>query len=92
MSDGADGKSPCPCIADGIAIATGASAGQNTLTIAPDKAPGVVMRAVIRHRKTNEAVEYAITEAWLPKILGGTGNSIQRDATTRPGRRRTCSR
>jgi formylmethanofuran dehydrogenase subunit E len=63
-------KSPCPCIADGIAIATGASAGQNTLVIAPAKVPGVVMRAVIRHRKTGEAVEYTITEAWLSKILG----------------------
>jgi formylmethanofuran dehydrogenase subunit E len=63
-------KSPCPCIADGIAIAVGASAGQNTLTIAPGKVPGVVMRAVVRHRKTGEAVEYTVTEEWLPRILG----------------------
>ena len=31
--------SPCACFADGIAIATHASVGQRTLTIAPEKAP-----------------------------------------------------
>jgi formylmethanofuran dehydrogenase subunit E len=33
-------KSPCACFADGIAIATYASVGQRTLTIAQEKAPG----------------------------------------------------
>jgi formylmethanofuran dehydrogenase subunit E len=60
---------PCPCIADGIALAVGASAGQNTLGIMPQKEKGVVMRAIIKHRKTGEALEYTITEEWLPKIL-----------------------
>ena len=32
-------KSPCACFADGIAIATYASAGQRTLIIASEKAP-----------------------------------------------------
>src|SRR3984893_10697412 len=31
--------SPCACFADGVAIATYASVGQRTLTIAPEKAP-----------------------------------------------------
>jgi len=60
---------PCPCIADGIALAVGASAGQNTLGIMPQKEKGVVMRAIIKHRKSGEGLEYVITEEWLPKIL-----------------------
>ena len=32
-------KAPCACVADGIAIATVASAGQRTLQIAAEKAP-----------------------------------------------------
>src|SRR5437588_5941557 len=35
--DGA--QAPCACFADGIAIATLASVGQRSLTIAPEKAP-----------------------------------------------------
>lgn len=44
-------KSPCPCPADGIAIATMASVGQNTLHVAPEKAPEHMMGvAVIRNK------------------------------------------
>src|SRR5262245_8901591 len=32
-------KAPCPCIADGVMLATAASPGQGTLVIAPEKAP-----------------------------------------------------
>src|SRR5215813_7951498 len=32
-------KAPCPCIADGVMLATNASPGQGTLVIAPEKAP-----------------------------------------------------
>ena len=43
--------SPCACFADGIAIATYASIGQRTLTIAPEKAPtGTAAVIVIRPR------------------------------------------
>jgi hypothetical protein len=35
----------------------------------PEKGKGVVMRAIIKHRKTGEALEYTIPEEWLPKIL-----------------------
>jgi FmdE, Molybdenum formylmethanofuran dehydrogenase operon len=64
-------KPPCPCIADGIMIATQASPGQGTLQIAPEKAPaGLMAVAIIRNKKTGEAIRYAITDAWLPKILG----------------------
>jgi formylmethanofuran dehydrogenase subunit E len=64
-------KPPCPCVADGIMIATQASPGQGTLQIAPEKAPaGLMAVAIIRNKKTGEAVRYAIADAWLPKILG----------------------
>jgi formylmethanofuran dehydrogenase subunit E len=63
-------KPPCPCIADGVMLATGASPGQGTLQIAPDKAPpGTMAIIVIRNRKTGEGLKYTIADAWLPKIL-----------------------
>jgi len=61
---------PCPCVADGVMIATHASPGQGTLQIAPEKAPdGMMAVIVIKNRKTGEALRYSITDEWLPKIL-----------------------
>jgi len=62
-------KVPCACIADGIMIATTASPGQRTLSIAADKAPeGAMGVVVIRHRKTAAAVRYTIPERWLLQL------------------------
>ena len=62
-------KAPCPCIADGIMIATQASPGQGTLQIASEKAPtGVLALAIIRNRKTGEGLRYTISDEWLPKV------------------------
>jgi formylmethanofuran dehydrogenase subunit E len=64
-------KAPCPCIADGILIATQASPGQGTLQVALEKAPaGLLAVAVLRNRKTGEGVRYTIRDEWLPQILG----------------------
>ncbi len=64
-------KPPCPCIADGVMIATQASPGQGTLQISLDKAPdGDMAVIVIKNRKTGEGLKYTITDDWLPKILG----------------------
>jgi formylmethanofuran dehydrogenase subunit E len=64
-------KPPCPCIADGILIATQASPGQGTLQIAAEKAPpGMMAVVVIRNRKTGEGLRYTVADEWLPKILG----------------------
>jgi formylmethanofuran dehydrogenase subunit E len=64
-------KPPCPCIVDGVMIATQASPGQGTLQMAADKAPpGLLAMIIIRNRKTGEALRYTITDDWLPKILG----------------------
>jgi formylmethanofuran dehydrogenase subunit E len=64
-------KPPCPCVADGIMIATQASPGQGTLQMASEKAPlGSMAMIVIRNRKTGEALKYSISDEWLPTILG----------------------
>jgi formylmethanofuran dehydrogenase subunit E len=63
-------KAPCPCIADGIMIATQASPGQGTLAVAPEKAPSSLLGvALIRNRKTGGGFRYSIREEWLPKVL-----------------------
>ena len=62
-------KAPCPCIADGIMLATQASPGQGTLQIASEKAPaGFLAVAIIRNRKTGEGLRYAVSEQWMPKV------------------------
>jgi formylmethanofuran dehydrogenase subunit E len=61
--------SPCACFADGIAIATYASVGQRTLTIAPEKAPpGKAAVIVIRPRRGGAGLKYAIPMSALAKL------------------------
>jgi formylmethanofuran dehydrogenase subunit E len=63
-------KAPCPCIADGVMLATNASPGQGTLVIAPEKAPaGMLAVVVVRNRKTGEGFRYTVADAWLSKVL-----------------------
>jgi len=66
-------KSPCACFADGIAIATYASAGQRTLTIASEKSPdGTIAVAVIRPRKgVQQGLDAGARP--LPGTAGGEG-------------------
>jgi formylmethanofuran dehydrogenase subunit E len=64
-------KAPCPCVVDGVMLAVQASPGQGTVQVAPEKAPaGLIAVVVIRNRKTGEALRYAISDDWLPKMLG----------------------
>jgi len=65
--DGAE--APCACFADGIAIATTASVGQRSLTVAAEKAPpGMAAVAVIRPRKGGPGLRYAIPMASLKRL------------------------
>jgi hypothetical protein len=62
-------NAPCPCIADGIMIATNTSPGQGTLQVAAEKAPaGLLGMAVIRDRRTGAGLRYSIAQSWLPRI------------------------
>ena len=61
--------SPCACFADGVAIATYASIGQRTLTVAPEKAPaGAAAVIVIRLRQGGAGFKYTIPAAALAKL------------------------
>ena len=63
-------KAPCPCIVDGIMLATTASPGQGTLQVAPGKAPaGALGVAIIRNKKTGEAVKYTVADDWLGRLI-----------------------
>src|SRR5258708_30134113 len=56
-------KSPCPCIADGVMLATQASPGQGTLQVAPEKAPaGLLALVVVRDRKSGAGVSYTVAD------------------------------
>ena len=62
-------KPPCPCIADGVMIATQASPGQGTLQTSSERAPeGMLAVIVIRNRKSGDGLRYTISDEWLPKI------------------------
>ncbi len=54
-------QAPCPCVVDGILVATSASPGQQSLRVASEPAgSGEFGRAVIRHKTTGATVEYSI--------------------------------
>jgi len=61
--------SPCACFADGIALATYASFGQRTVTMAAEKAPsGAAAVIVIRPRKGGAGFKYTIPLGSLPRL------------------------
>ena len=63
-------KSPCPCIADGVMIATGTSPGQENLSIDPTPpADGMFAIITIRHKRNGATLRYSVSDEWLPKIL-----------------------
>jgi formylmethanofuran dehydrogenase subunit E len=62
-------RAPCPCIADGVMLATQASPGQGTLQVAAEKAPaGLLAVVIVRDRKSGQGVRYSIKDAWMAKI------------------------
>jgi formylmethanofuran dehydrogenase subunit E len=63
-------KAPCACVADGVAIATVASVGQRTLSIAAEKAPpGAMAVVVVRSKQSGAAVKYTLSDSWVPKLI-----------------------
>ncbi len=62
-------KAPCPCIADGVMIATQASPGQGTLQVAAEKAPaGMLAVVVVRDRKSGAGLRYTVKDEWMARI------------------------
>jgi len=57
-----DGPStPCPCVADGLMLATGATPGQGSLRVAPTKSgKGTFGVAIIRNKRTGHTLRYTI--------------------------------
>ncbi|MBW4499283.1 MAG: formylmethanofuran dehydrogenase subunit E family protein [Scytonema hyalinum WJT4-NPBG1] len=54
-------NSPCPCVVDGIMIATVATPGQNSLRVLPSKTnAGLFGVVIIKHKKTGESLRYTI--------------------------------
>ena len=62
-------KAPCPCIADGVMLATQASPGQGTLQVASDKAPaGLLAAVIVRDRKSGASARYTVADEWMARI------------------------
>src|SRR5215831_18298756 len=71
--------SPCACFADGVAIATQASVGQRTLTIASEKAPaGYAAVIVIQPRQGGPGFKYSI-----PVLVLGRLSTMNKDLDPR---------
>jgi len=65
-----NGNAPCPCVADGIAIATEASVGQGTLQVTADRSStGTLGVAIIRDKTTGKGLRYIIPASLLPALL-----------------------
>src|SRR4029077_17436393 len=61
-------KAPCPCIADGVMLATQASPGQGNLQIAREKAPaGMLAVVIVRDKKSGAGVRYTVSDEWMTK-------------------------
>ena len=68
---------PCPCPADGVMLAVGASPGQGTLQVAAEKSPpGTFAVVVIRPRKGGDGLKYTVPISFMPK-LGQINSTIQ---------------
>ena len=68
---------PCPCPADGVMLAVGASPGQGTLAVAAEKSPpGTFAVVTIRPRQGGEGLKYTVPKSMLPK-LGQINSTIQ---------------
>ncbi|MBK5962346.1 hypothetical protein CCR97_29765 [Rhodoplanes elegans] len=60
---------PCPCMVDGVMIATRASPGQASLRVADTPAgDGLFGRVIIRHKPSGRTLDYAVPAAIWPRL------------------------
>jgi formylmethanofuran dehydrogenase subunit E len=70
-----NGNAPCPCVVDGIAIATESSAGQGTLHVTSEPSPpGTMGVVVVTDKKSGRGLRYTIPATMLPTMLGWNKN------------------
>lgn len=68
---------PCPCPADGVMLAVGASPGQGTLLVAAEKSPpGTFAVVIIRLRKGGGGLKYTVPMSMMPR-LGQINATVQ---------------
>ena len=68
---------PCPCPADGVMLAVGASPGQGTLQVVAERSPpGTFAVVVIRPRQGGDGLKYTVPISFMPK-LGQINGTIQ---------------
>ena len=68
---------PCPCPADGVMLAVGASPGQGTLQVAAERSPpGTFAVVTIRPRKGGDGLKYTVPISAMP-ALGRINSTIQ---------------
>ena len=68
---------PCPCAADGVMLAVGASPGQGTLQISSDKSPpGTFAVVVIKPRMGGDGLKYTVPMSFMSK-LGQINSTVQ---------------
>jgi len=73
---------PCPCPADGVMLAVGASPGQGTLQVAAERSPpGTFAVVLIRPRQGGDGLKYTVPISFMPKL--GQINSKIRDPLER---------
>ncbi len=73
---------PCPCPADGVMLAVGASPGQGTLQVAAERSPpGTFAVVLIRPRHGGDGLKYTVPISFMPKL--GQINSTIRDPLER---------
>lgn len=57
-------QSPCPCVVDGIMLATVSTPGQKSLRVLPGKSDATTLGIiVIKHKKTGESVRYTLFDS-----------------------------
>ena len=62
-------NAPCPCVADGIAIATQASVGQGTLQVMAEKSPPETFGVAVIRDKSGKGWRYAIPASLMPQLI-----------------------
>ncbi len=72
---------PCPCPADGVMLAVGASPGQGTLQVAAEKSPPGTFAVVVIRPRQGGGLKYTVPISFMPKL--GQINSSMQDTLAR---------